>query len=118
MNKKTKRWIKAMLLVKRLYGCHQLPERSFFIGGYQFPLCARCTGITIGYLFALLLCILQIIVPLWLSFFMIMPLIVDGGVQLLFCVMSNNIRRFVTGLVFGTGFIHISANIIIYLMSF
>lgn len=118
MDKKTKRWITAMSLAKRLYGCHQLPERSFFIGGYQFPLCARCTGITIGYLLALLLCILQMIVPLWLSFLMLIPLIVDGGVQLLFYIMSNNIRRFVTGLVFGVGFIHISINVIFYLMSF
>ncbi|MGG7175281.1 DUF2085 domain-containing protein [Clostridium neonatale] len=25
-------------------GCHQLPDRSFFIRSYQFPICARCTG--------------------------------------------------------------------------
>lgn len=118
MDKKTKRWIKAMSLTKRLYGCHQLPERSFFIGGYQFPLCARCTGITIGYLFALLLCILQIIFPLWLSFLMIIPLIVDGGVQLLFCIMSNNIRRFVTGVLFGVGVVDTGMNIAFYLLSF
>lgn len=29
-------------------GCHQLAERSFFYKGYQFPVCARCTGVTIG----------------------------------------------------------------------
>jgi uncharacterized membrane protein len=25
--------------------CHQLPDRSFFWGGQQFPVCARCTGL-------------------------------------------------------------------------
>jgi len=25
--------------------CHQRPERSFFLNGHQFPVCARCTGL-------------------------------------------------------------------------
>jgi uncharacterized membrane protein len=25
--------------------CHQRPERSFFWGEHQFPVCARCTGL-------------------------------------------------------------------------
>ena len=28
--------------------CHQRPERSFFIGGTQIPVCARCTGLYAG----------------------------------------------------------------------
>jgi uncharacterized membrane protein len=28
--------------------CHQIPERSFFLGGHQLPLCARCTGTYLG----------------------------------------------------------------------
>lgn len=30
--------------------CHQIPERSFHLGGRQLPLCARCTGTYIGVL--------------------------------------------------------------------
>ena len=28
--------------------CHQRPERSFYIGGHQLPVCARCTGLYAG----------------------------------------------------------------------
>jgi uncharacterized membrane protein len=28
--------------------CHQQPERSFFLDGDQFPVCARCTGLYIS----------------------------------------------------------------------
>jgi uncharacterized membrane protein len=36
-----------------LYGlgsfiCHQIPERSFHIGGIQMPVCARCLGLYAG----------------------------------------------------------------------
>jgi uncharacterized membrane protein len=34
--------------------CHQIPERSFFIAGHQFAVCARCTGIYAGFTVALL----------------------------------------------------------------
>ena len=28
--------------------CHQQPERSFFLEGNQFPVCARCTGLYVS----------------------------------------------------------------------
>ena len=28
--------------------CHQQPERSFFLDGDQFPVCARCTGLYVS----------------------------------------------------------------------
>lgn len=34
--------------------CHQIPDRSFFAHDHQFPLCARCTGMYLGALLALL----------------------------------------------------------------
>ena len=36
-------------------GCHQMPERSFFYKGKQFPVCARCTGVIIGQSVALII---------------------------------------------------------------
>lgn len=41
-------WLKLMKIGARL-GCHQRPDRSFFYKGYQFPVCARCTGLFVGY---------------------------------------------------------------------
>jgi uncharacterized membrane protein len=34
--------------------CDQIPSHSFFIDGQQLPLCARCTGIYLGFLVGLL----------------------------------------------------------------
>jgi uncharacterized membrane protein len=28
--------------------CHQIPERSFHLGGFQLPVCGRCLGIYAG----------------------------------------------------------------------
>ena len=38
---------RAGRLIFRLYSavCHQLPERSFFLGGYQVCYCHRCTAL-------------------------------------------------------------------------
>jgi uncharacterized membrane protein len=43
--------------IYRAFGtlCHQIPERSYFIEGHQFAVCARCTGIYAGFAFTLLL---------------------------------------------------------------
>lgn len=39
--------------------CHQLPQRSFFGGGVQVPVCARDTGIYIGF------CVTVLFIALW-----------------------------------------------------
>jgi uncharacterized membrane protein len=35
--------------------CHQIHTHSFYIGGHQLPLCARCTGIYLGAIVGLML---------------------------------------------------------------
>lgn len=109
---------RALMKLGALTGCHQMPEGSFFIKGYQFPLCARCTGILIGELLALplwLVCRL----PLLTALLLIVPLAVDGLLQYRLLIMSNNRRRVITGLLAGYGlmtfYIHIFRAIAWYL---
>lgn len=86
-------------------GCHQLPERSFFFRGYQFPLCARCTGILLGELCGIPLYFLGIRPPLWLLLLPICIMALDGGSQLLDWQTSTNQRRFATGLLAGYAYL-------------
>ena len=116
MDNNTKRWVKVMTITRKLWGCHQRPERSFFLYGYQFPLCARCTGVLVGYLSAFLMLAFGCLVPVLLCLIFIVPLILDGGIQLILNILSNNIRRFVTGIVFGIGFVQLIANFFAYLI--
>ena len=57
------KWIKYMKYGKIL-GCHQKPERSFFYKGYQFPVCARCTGVVISSIISVVFSFLQPIRPI------------------------------------------------------
>jgi uncharacterized membrane protein len=34
--------------------CHQMPDRSFFVHDHQYPLCARCTGMYLGFITGLI----------------------------------------------------------------
>jgi uncharacterized membrane protein len=36
----------------RVWHCHQRPDRSFFVKGRQFHVCARCTGLIAGVVIA------------------------------------------------------------------
>ena len=83
-------------------GCHQRPERSFFINGYQMPVCARCEGELIGIL-AALIAIWFFRPPYWSMALMMVPMIADGLIQGLTKYESTNWRRLITGILFGFG---------------
>ncbi len=91
------------------YICHRRPERSFFIKGHQFPVCARCTGL---YIAVVLYVIYAYFVPvtytlpvLILAILMVIPMAVDGLTQLFDLRLSNNTLRFVTGFLGGLGLV-------------
>ncbi|MDD4255306.1 MAG: DUF2085 domain-containing protein [Methanofollis sp.] len=105
--------------------CHQKPSRSFKIWGNYLPLCARCLGILIGMtvIFGYSLVVqshgkffeaLNIFLPRsfrklqysWIlisliGIGLILPMVFDGFVQLLTVYESTNIKRVITGLLFG-----------------
>lgn len=83
--------------------CHRMKSRSLTIKGYTLPICARCTGILLGYLFFPLLFVLDLYFPLWLGIFLNFPMVLDGWTQKRKVRMSNNPLRLTTGIVSGFG---------------
>lgn len=97
-------WMKFFYIADRYWGCHQIPDRSFFIKGYQLPICARCTGILLGYILGLSILLLSLKINILTSIFLMVFLIIDGTLQYFTKYNSNNIKRLITGLAFGLGF--------------
>lgn len=114
--KKDKIWYKLMDFGDKL-GCHQIPERSFFFKGYQFPVCARCTGVFIGEFIAIILLIFHIKINLYISIGLLLIMGIDWGIQYLKILYSNNIRRLITGLSAGIGLTYIYYYVIIFIIS-
>ncbi|MDO5860251.1 DUF2085 domain-containing protein [Methanobrevibacter sp.] len=89
--------------------CHRKPERSFFIKGHQFPVCARCTGFYTGLIAFLIYnrfyAIDYTLNLLIISIFLLIPTSIDGFTQLLGYRESNNTLRFFTGFIGGIGLI-------------
>ena len=95
-------WIQGMELCAKYCRCHQMPERSFFICGYQFPLCARCTGIAIGHITALFAAPFHTFK--YSIALLLFPLAIDGTVQYFTSYQSNNCKRVITGALYGFAF--------------
>ncbi|HEY6803457.1 MAG TPA: DUF2085 domain-containing protein [Pyrinomonadaceae bacterium] len=99
-------------LARGIYGpfgafCHQLPERSFFIAGHKFAVCARCSGLYGG--FALLLLLYPLIrplrstelpVPKWL-FLAAAPMAVDFSLTFFGIWENTHSSRLFTGVLLG-----------------
>jgi len=95
--------------IYRAFGtlCHQLPDRSFFIAGHKFAVCARCTGLYAG--FTLVLILYPLLRPLrsvtlprpkWL-FIAAAPLFVDFALTFLGLWENTHSTRLVTGMLLG-----------------
>lgn len=91
--------------------CHQKPERSFFWKGKQFPVCARCTGIYLGYLSFPLFNFEVIALSNWVCVLLAAPTIIDGLTQAFCNRESNNVIRLITGVFAGVGLMAFVVNI-------
>ncbi|MCL2156924.1 MAG: DUF2085 domain-containing protein [Methanobrevibacter sp.] len=87
--------------------CHRIPDRTFKVGKYYFPVCARCTGIYISafsyFILAMFVPIVYSMELIILATLFIIPTAIDGISQLLNKRNSNNHLRFITGLFAGLG---------------
>jgi uncharacterized membrane protein len=93
------------------YGlCHQLPERSFFGGGVQVPVCARDTGIYVGFVVSMLVIAAvqrnrpsgfpSVPVALVMAAF-VLAMAVDGVTSYAGLRETSNLVRLATGLMAG-----------------
>ena len=91
------------------YICHRKPERSFFINGHQFPVCARCTGfytsLAVYLLFNMFFRHGYDLNMLIISMILMIPVAVDGMTQYFGPRESTNTLRFITGFIGGIGLI-------------
>jgi uncharacterized membrane protein len=91
--------------------CHQMPERSLIIAGYEMPFCARDTGIYFGCLLGALMPFMPLRRPafvrsLWFCLLIMLPMAVDGVSQTIFDMReSTNALRLATGFLFGVGMV-------------
>lgn len=99
-------------------GCHQLPERSFCVKGYIFPICARCTGVFGGQLLALILFAFGISTNIYLCVVALLIMGLDWFIQYIGFRQLNNIRRLITGFLGGLGVFGIYINIFIKIINF
>ncbi len=111
------------------FNCHQMHNRSYFINGNQMPVCARCAGIFVGISIGLLAMVfvkpyfdykdtllqfvpgnhfnrkknIKILILFLLAAVVALPMVLDGGIQMVTDYESTNPIRTLTGLIFGIG---------------
>ena len=90
--------------------CNRKPETAPHLGEFCFPLCWRCFGLSIGIILAAILLafmqsgIFQNRKGLFVvAFLMIIPCVLDGGLQRVSNYQSNNYLRGITGFFGGIG---------------
>jgi uncharacterized membrane protein len=87
--------------------CHRKKERSFHFLGLENVICSRCWGSLIGGIFAIICGFEGFIFPIFWSIIFVIPLILDGLYQAFSKKESNNVMRFITGLLCGWGIVFI-----------
>jgi len=84
--------------------CHQMASNSLYINGNEMPFCIRDTGIFIGLVIGSLISLLAAPRFKWIVLaVLILPILIDGGAQMVSDYVSFNQLRLVTGVLCGIG---------------
>lgn len=85
--------------------CHQIASRSFFLNGNEMPFCSRDVGLFLGLAAGFMFVSFRKykIKPV-LALIGLVPLGLDGGIQLVTSYESNNPLRLATGILAGLAF--------------
>jgi uncharacterized membrane protein len=83
--------------------CHRRKDRSIWFFGLEQVFCARCLGILLGGAVGLVCVIFHHRIDPALSLLLLLPMVLDGFLQLLRERESTNAVRLVTGFLFGFG---------------
>ena len=105
-----------LMILGHKAGCHQRADRSFFWRGFQFPLCARCTGLLVSYIISLPMYLI-FGGNLWICIFLMAVMFVDWFLQYLKIRESTNLRRIITGICGGYGIMTIQIILFQYILS-
>jgi uncharacterized membrane protein len=99
----------SAFVIYEMFGrvCHQIPERSFYVEGHPFAVCARCTGIYFGFaagvlLYPLVRSLRRGDAParkwlLWAS----VPALLDFALGFFGVLENTHLSRFLTGALLG-----------------
>jgi uncharacterized membrane protein len=100
-------WDKVYNIFLDLPICHRLPDRTFKVKNWYFPVCSRCTGFYIGafsyFIYVYFFYVEYTITLILLAIIMMTPTLLDGFTQFFDFRESNNMLRLFTGLMGGVG---------------
>jgi len=91
-------YIKSVSLCSHI--CHQIPERSFYVLGVQFPICARCTGIYSGVIFGIIVKT-KLVRMKYLELFLLILSALALNTLSYINFFDVNILRYLFGFIFG-----------------
>ena len=101
-------WISFAVYEAFSHVCHQTPERSFYIAGYPLAVCARCTGLYVGFaaavdFYPLMTSLKRTHAPerKWL-FLAAAPLAIDFALSFFGIRENSHVSRLLTGALLGS----------------
>ena len=100
-------------ILPRLVWCHRITDRCFTYRGKPMPICARCLGVLFGQVIAIA-ALLLFRLPSWpLAVALMVPMAADWSLQRYLSLLSNNPRRFITGILGGLGLTSLQLQLVI-----